>query len=52
MVSEEWAVELVERHVTGWPVHGPEMVITKVGPHRLGWVIQNVVIRCEPGSPS
>ncbi|WP_125677240.1 YrhB domain-containing protein [Amycolatopsis sp. WAC 04182] len=39
MVSREWAVKIVERHVTGWAVHGPEMVITKVSPHRLGWVV-------------
>ncbi|MEV6907062.1 YrhB domain-containing protein [Amycolatopsis sp. NPDC051071] len=41
MVSKEWAVKLVERHVAGWTVHGPEMVITKVGTHRLGWVIHS-----------
>ncbi|MFI9452571.1 YrhB domain-containing protein [Amycolatopsis sp. NPDC052450] len=39
MVSRERAVKIVERHVTGWAVHGPEMVITKVSPHRLGWVV-------------
>ncbi|WP_152611115.1 YrhB domain-containing protein [Amycolatopsis sp. MJM2582] len=41
MVSKEWAVEIVERHVSGWEVHGPDMVIIKVSPHRLGWVVHS-----------
>ncbi|MEQ0560988.1 YrhB domain-containing protein [Amycolatopsis sp. NEAU-NG30] len=40
MVSKAWAIEVVERHLAGWSTRGgPTMVITDVGPHRLGWVI-------------
>ncbi|MFJ1764754.1 YrhB domain-containing protein [Amycolatopsis sp. NPDC088138] len=41
-VSKAWAVEVVERHLAGWPAGGqPRMVITDVSPHRLGWVISS-----------
>ncbi|WIX88227.1 YrhB domain-containing protein [Amycolatopsis sp. DG1A-15b] len=40
MVSKAWVVQVVERHLAGWPAAGgPKMVITDVDPHRLGWVI-------------
>ncbi|MDX3186843.1 YrhB domain-containing protein [Streptomyces sp. MN03-5084-2B] len=42
MVSKEWAVQVVERHLAGWLTRGgPAMVITDVDPHRLGWVIHS-----------
>ncbi|MEV5721001.1 YrhB domain-containing protein [Amycolatopsis mediterranei] len=35
-------MQVVERHLAGWPdAGGPTMVITDVGPHRLGWVIHS-----------
>ncbi|MET8997680.1 YrhB domain-containing protein [Amycolatopsis sp. NPDC004169] len=40
MVSKAWAVQVVERHLAGWSTRGgPTMVITDIGPHRLGWVV-------------
>jgi hypothetical protein len=42
MVSKAWAIQVVERHLDGWPAaRGPKMVITDVAPHRLGWVIRS-----------
>ncbi|MFG1642521.1 YrhB domain-containing protein [Amycolatopsis sp. NPDC049252] len=42
MVSEEWAVGIVERHLAGWPAQGgPAMAVMDVSPHRLGWVISS-----------
>ncbi|MEU4520402.1 YrhB domain-containing protein [Amycolatopsis sp. NPDC024027] len=42
MVSKAWAVQVVERHLAGWPARGqPKMVITAISPHRLGWVISS-----------
>lgn len=42
MVSREWAVEVVERHLAGLPTYGaPPMVVASVSPHRLGWVIHS-----------
>ncbi|GLY43303.1 hypothetical protein Amsp01_093260 [Amycolatopsis sp. NBRC 101858] len=42
MVSKAWAVQVVERHLAGWPAAGgPKMVVTHVDPHRLGWVVSS-----------
>lgn len=42
MVSKAWAVQVVERHLAGWPARGgPTMMITHIRPHRLGWVISS-----------
>lgn len=42
MVSQGWAVELVERHLAGWSAQvGQAMVITDVSPHQLGWMISS-----------
>ncbi|MET8853629.1 YrhB domain-containing protein [Amycolatopsis sp. NPDC004625] len=42
MVSKAWAVQIVERHLAGWPARGqPRMVIMDVRPHRLGWLISS-----------
>ncbi|MEA5365395.1 YrhB domain-containing protein [Amycolatopsis sp., V23-08] len=42
MVSERWAVKVVERHLAGWSAQGgPTMAVMDVRPHRLGWVINS-----------
>ncbi|MFD1051780.1 YrhB domain-containing protein, partial [Kibdelosporangium lantanae] len=41
MVSEGWAVKVVQRYLAEWAAKpdGPTLVVTDVRPHRLGWVI-------------
>jgi hypothetical protein len=40
VVSKEWAVRVVERHLAGWSAQdGVTMVVADVRAHRLGWLI-------------
>ncbi|MCR6482900.1 YrhB family protein [Amycolatopsis sp. OK19-0408] len=42
MVSKEWAVAVVERHLADLPAYGGvTMVVMAVRPHRLGWVVHS-----------